>query len=234
MRGSLFGGTTIRDFRLRGTRSPPSCASTNSALPNTATHLDASRRERVSSTKSAQRCWPGGGGAAPGGWQAAQSRARCAYSLKSITDAISTPSSPESSNSHMSDCSSRSPTRSTRRIGGADPHSADAPVPRRPRLADRRPNRVRFGQPSGRPGDITNRNGIEIVAPDGHGGARHPPGTVSSPPVRRLRQPGDRRPRAQRVVALRVPRVYGRRRGTVVDGATELGRVGSARRRPAL
>jgi murein hydrolase activator len=88
---------------------------------------------------------------------------------------------------------------------------------------------VRFGQPSGRFGDTTNRNGIEIVAPDGAAVRAIHPGTVSyANPFAAfgnlvIVDHGQNASSLYGYLASIAVAV-----GTVVDGATELGRVGSA------
>jgi murein hydrolase activator len=87
---------------------------------------------------------------------------------------------------------------------------------------------VRFGQPSGRFGDTTNRNGIEIVAPDGAAVRAIHPGTVSyANPFAAfgnlvIVDHGQNASSLYGYLASIAVAV-----GTVVDGATELGRVGS-------
>jgi septal ring factor EnvC (AmiA/AmiB activator) len=93
---------------------------------------------------------------------------------------------------------------------------------------------VRFGQPSGRPGDTTVRNGIEIAAPAGTAVRAVHPGTVSYADI--LSGFGnlvivDHGSNAYSVygylASIAVPP------GGAVDAGTELGRVGSAPAGPA-
>jgi len=88
---------------------------------------------------------------------------------------------------------------------------------------------VRFGQLSGRPGDATNRNGIEIVAPEGAQVYAIHPGTVSyADPFSALGNLVivDHGQNAQSLYGYLASIAVST--GTSVDGGTELGRVGSA------
>jgi septal ring factor EnvC (AmiA/AmiB activator) len=88
---------------------------------------------------------------------------------------------------------------------------------------------VRFGQPSGRPGDITTRNGVEIAAPDDTPVRAIHPGTIS--------YAGPFTAFGNLVIVDHGRNAYslygylasmGVTAGAFVDGGTELGRVGSA------
>ena len=88
---------------------------------------------------------------------------------------------------------------------------------------------VRFGQPSGRPGDTTNRTGIEIAAPEGAAVRAIHPGTVSyANPFAAfgnlvIVEHGNNTSSLYGYLTSISVAV-----GTAVSGGTELGRVGSA------
>jgi len=225
----LFGGSTVRDFR-RAARAVAAIIRINEQ--RVAEHrgtLDASRRERAQLEEElrgliAAEATALDAQAATG--RAVAERAALVLQIDSRRDL----------NAQFAGELQLAYERLQQQVANVTPGSTLEPVvlplaPFRGALDWPVPGRlaIRFGQPSGRPGDTTTRNGVEIAAPDETPVHAIHPGTIS--------YAGPFTAFGNLVIVDHGRNAYslygylasmGVTAGAFVDGGTELGRVGSA------
>ena len=225
----LFGGSTIRDFR-RAARAVAAIVRINEQ--RVAEHrgtLDASRRERAQLEEDLR-------GLIAAEATALDAQAAAGRAVAERAALVAQIDSRRDLNAQFAGELQLAYERLQQQVANVAPGSAIEPVvlplaPFRGALDWPVPGRlaVRYGQPSGRPGDTTTRNGVEIAAPDDTPVRAIHPGTIS--------YASSFTAFGNLVIVDHGRNAYslygylasmGVTAGAFVDGGTELGRVGSA------